>query len=244
LVLFVLAVAGGGLNRFAAPALSALRRAEPELRLESARAAGPGVVFALLGGFRALAADVAWLGMHHAWERRDWAAANTLLHLVATIDPRPLYFWLNGARIMAFDFASWRSAVPGSPWMTPVHDVARREQARAALRYLSGADLFHGATPRLFIERAGIELHGRGDPAAAAESYRRAAVLPGCPPFAARLHATLLCRLGRPGDALAWLRQIRPSLPPGDDLALVQDRIRELSVALGEEKAIQSAVDR
>jgi hypothetical protein len=43
------------------------------------------------------------------------------------------------------------------------------------------------------------------------------------------LHAELLKRLGRKAEALAWLVQLHPQLPPGDEATeIVLGRIRDL----------------
>jgi hypothetical protein len=55
--------------------------------------------------------------------------------------------------------------------------------------------------------------------AAAAECYRRAAEQPAAPYYAARIHANLLQQLGRPAEAFAWLKKIRPTLPANDPAA-------------------------
>jgi tetratricopeptide (TPR) repeat protein len=239
LVLLVLAVAGSGLNRLAAPAWADVRAREPALTPDAAvAAAGQGVTLALLGGFRALVADGAWLQMYDLWERRDLPAVQTLLQTVATLDPRPVYFWLNGARILAHDFSHWRIAALGGYEVT-TPDVQRRidaEQAQQALRHLERAMHYHPARPELWVERAGIELMRLRDVAAAAESYRRAWELPGGPYYAARLHAELLRRAGRRAEALAWLVRLHPRLPPGDEAAaadVVLGRIRDLERELG-----------
>lgn len=98
----------------------------------------------------------------------------------------------------------------------------------------------HPGNPNLWVERANIELNRLQDPAAAAESYRRAWEQPGGPYFAARLHAELLRRMGRKAEALAWLKDLHPKLPPGDEAAaapVVLERIRELERELGVEAA-------
>lgn len=239
LAVLVLAVAGSGLNRLAAPAWAELRAREPALTPDAAVAvAGQGVTLALLGGFRALVADATWLRMHDLWERRDLPAVQTLLQAVATLDPRPVYFWLNGARILAHDFAHWRIADLGGYEGTTAVEQRRidAEQGRLALRHLERAMHFHPASPELWVERAGIELMRLRDAGAAAESYRRAFELPGGPYYAARLHAELLRREGRKAEALAWLVRLHPRLPPGDEAAaadVVLGRIRDLERELG-----------
>jgi hypothetical protein len=238
-----LGVAGAILGHLATPVWVAAQARQPALRLESTTAAaGQGLTLALLGGFRALVADAAWLQMYTRWERRDLPGCETLLRLVGSLDPRPLYFWLNGARIMAYDFTAWRIVAAGGYESVAAAEQERvgREQAHLALRHLDAAMQFHPASADLWIERANVQLRV-GDLAAAADSYRRAWEQPNAPFYAARLHAEMLRRLGRKREALAWLVQLHPQLPPDVPAAaadVVRARIdeleRELAVPAGQ----------
>jgi hypothetical protein len=234
-----LALVGATLQVGIAPVWRQVRARQPALQLEAAAGAGQGLTLALLGGFRALVADAAWVRMYTLWERQDLPATETLLRFVTTIDPRPVYFWLNGARIVAYDFPAWRIEAAGGYEAVP-EEVQRRlshEQARAGLRMIEAAMAFHPASTDLWVERANIELNRLGDLAAAAESYRRAAELPRAPYYVARLHAEVLRRAGRKAEALAWLARLHPTLPAGADgaaadvvLARIRDLERELQV--------------
>jgi hypothetical protein len=204
------------------------------LNLHSAASVGgQGVLLALLGGFRALVADALWIRLYAGWERREIAGTDVLVRLVTTVDPRPAYFWLNGARILAYDMAAWRMLEAGGEGARA--EAGRRriehEQAWAALAHLDAALPFHAGNPELWIERANIALNRLQDLDTAAESYRRAWELPGGPYYAARLHAEVLRRAGRRAEALAWLIRLHPELPPGEEAAaagLVLERIRQL----------------
>ncbi len=237
--LLALAVTVGGLvltgavmRWLEAPLWAALRAEQPALRLDSTgAAAGQGVMLGLLGGFRAIVADFTWLRLHVIWEQRDLATTDTLVRLVTAIDPRPIYFWVNGARIMAFDLAAWRIELAGGYESMPVaqQEQLGAQQARLAIRLLEEAMTFHPANAALWIERANIELNRLHDTAAAAVSYRKAWEQPGAPAYAARLHAELLRRLGRKAEALVWLTRLHPQLPPEEEgTELVLGRIRDL----------------
>lgn len=232
-----LALTGVAMRQIEAPLWTALRAEQPALRLDSAgAAAGQGVTLGLLGGFRAIVADFTWLRLHVIWEQRDLPATESLLGLVTAIDPRPLYFWVNGARIIAFDMSAWRIADAGGYDALPKAQQERigAEQARLAIRRLDAAMTFHPASADLWIERANIELNRLHDTAAAAASYRRAWEQPHAPYYAARLHAELLKRLGRKAEALAWLVQLHPQLPAADEgTEVVLGRIRDLERELG-----------
>jgi hypothetical protein len=215
------------------------RATQPALRQEAlGAAAGRGLTFGVLGGFRAIAADFTWVRVYALWEKRDLPAVETLLRLVTTLDPRPLYFWLNGARMLAYDMPAWRIAAAGGYDAVPEGEQRRidAEQARLALRRLDEAAQFHPASAELWVERANIELTRARDVMAAAESYRHAWEQPNGPYYAARLHAEMLKRIGRKAEALTWLVKLHPQLPPNDEAAaadLVLARIRELERDLG-----------
>ncbi len=229
-----LALTGAVLHRVESPLWAAMHAEQPGLRSEAVgAAAGHGLALGVLGGFRAIAADFAWIRVYVIWEKHDLPGTETLLRLVTTLDPRPLYFWLNGARIIAYDMTAWRIAAAGGYDVVPVAEQQRigAEQARLALRRLDEAMACHPASADLWIDQANIELNGLHDVAAAAASYRRAWEQPHAPYYAARLHAELLRRLGRKAEALEWLVALYPQLPPDDEsagAALVLARIRDL----------------
>ena len=232
-----LAAAGGALRLMVAPVWDDLRARQPALQLDAA-GAGQGATLAILGGFRALVADLAWIRMYALWEKRDLPATETLLRVVTTIDPRPVYFWLNAARITAYDFPFWRVLAAGGFAVVPdeVQTRLSHEQARAALRGLETAMRHHPGSVELWVERANIELNRLGDLGAAAESYRRAWELPGAPHYVARLRAEVLRKAGRRAEALEWLARLHPTLPSDDPAAaadIVLGRIRELERELG-----------
>lgn len=217
-----------------------LRPLEQRLRLPAAPGgmrseqladlAGRGGLLAVLGGMRAAVAGGFWLRANLAWERRDSAATVALLGLTVAADERPLYFWLNGARMLAYDLPEWQPAGPAA-----VRQRVREEHARLALEFLEKGLRWHGADAGLYIEMANLHLRRTGDLESAARHYRRAAEQPHAPYYAARIHAELLRELGRPREALDWLRRTLPLLPPDDPAAcreVVLARIQALEQEL------------
>jgi hypothetical protein len=195
--------------------------------------AGRGGALAVLGGLRSAVAGGFWLKANLAWERREAAATAELIALTVAADERPAYFWLNGARMLAYDLPEWPldAAAPAA-----VRQRAVAEGARQALRFLEQGRRWHGADPAFFIEMANIHLRRLGDTEAAARCYRQAAAQPGAPYYAARIHGELLRELGRPVEALAWLRQVAARLPADDPAArreVVEERIRVLEREVG-----------
>lgn len=240
LVMLVLAgLALAPLEKLAAEVLPGHPRADARAMVAAAE---QGLSLGALGGFRAIVADLLWLEANRAWERCDLARTQRALALVVRIDARPTVFWLHGARMIGYDFPYWRiAALGGEAAVSP--QVARHiqcEQARAALTFLARARLAHPDDPLVLVEIAQLEHTRLGEAEAAAEHYRRAALCPRAPFYAARLHAVLLVEQGRHREAYDWLVRLHPTLPPeaADPTAMadtVLGRIRELEekLALG-----------
>lgn len=174
---------------------------------------GPGIALAggmfaaVFGELRGLVADGLWLRTYEAWAREDGPATRRLIRLVTTVDERPLCFWVDGARMLAYDVPQWRTGGAGSR-------NSAKNSAADALHLLEDARRCHPDSALLCVETANVQLHVRGDLAAAATWYRKAAACPDAPPFAARIYAELLQRQGRYREAYAWLRALHPTLRP------------------------------
>ncbi len=198
----------------------------------SAALAGHGVAQVVLGGFRAVAADVLWLRANLAWERRDAAATGALLRATVAADGRAVYFRLNGARIIAYDMPLWR-APPDAPAAVRAQYAAG--QAEQALAFLAEGVAQHGPEAEYFVEMARICQQSPGGLSRAAGYYRQAAELPGAPYHAGRLHVELLARTGRLREARDWLRGWLPRLPadePAAERGRMEARLAELERAL------------
>jgi hypothetical protein len=144
----------------------------------------------LAGGYGTLAADWLWLKTNLAWERRDAGATRRLIELTVAADPHSRYFWVNGARMLAYDLPSWRCAnEPRAP--RAMHRMWRDSAAREAIALLERGLAWHENSAALRIEMANISLYALGDRARAAKHYRLAAAQPDAPPYAARLCARL-----------------------------------------------------
>ena len=255
----VLAVTGAMVRPLEQPAWDFVRSTQPALKLDSLKGAlGQGVTVGLLGGFRAIVADFFWIRTNSYWEDTDLPNTQTFVKLVTAIDPRPLYFWQNGSRMIAYDMPNWRIVKEGG------YDVVSKarqyeidkEQSAVAIKYLNEAFGYFPDSTLLYVEIGNIYLNRLKDNASAAEAYRKAAIQPGAPYYAARIYAEILTRkLGRKTEAYAWLTQLYPTLPKIEDpekgitpfmvqsamAPVVLDRIRELEKELNisEDKAFK-----
>ncbi len=230
-VFAALAAAGWALRPLEQTAWEQIERDAPPAPANETITAGLGqaAIVGLLGGFRTLAADFMFLKANADWSDRDLRATTTSLRLTTALDPRPLYFWINGARMMANEMPGWRVEQAGGWDVVPpaVQRAFTREQAAQGIAYLEEAIRYHPNSPTPYETIAFIHmvrLHrvalDAGDPAAAneellqaADFYGRAAALPGAPYFDARMRGRLLARAGRPREALGWFVKLYPTLP-------------------------------
>lgn len=190
----------------------------------------------LLGSFRGLAADLAWLRVHLAWERQDEAAVERWSDLATTLEPTAVSFWLNAARMVAHDFAESKYAAAvqqHGAWETQRRALFR-EQANRALARLERARAACGDDPRIWIEMGNIHLHRRDDLAEAARCYGRAADAAEAPLYARRIEAGLWWRLGQREKAVAALRQHHAALLTAPAGAVDPDLVREVEGRLSQ----------
>lgn len=212
---------------------------QPELNLAGMEGAlGQGVIVGMLGGFRAVMADFLWIQTNTVWEDRERAKLDTMIRLVTSIDPRPLFFWTNSARMIAYDVPHWRIREEGGYQAVPKSRQKEidLEQAEKAFAYIRRALKFHPDDPRLFLEIGQIYLNRLDDPVQAAPWFLRASEQPGAPYFAARIYAELLRRQGKNAQAYDFLKGLFRRLPDGDPRAqkgIILARIRELEQTLG-----------
>jgi hypothetical protein len=149
------------------------------------------------------------------------------------LDDRSLDFWLNGARIIAYDFPTW-SATEETRDLGSTERRVRR-YAESAIAFLDRGLERHPHSSALWVERANLQLNKLRDISGAAEGYLRASMQPDAPYYAARIHAELLRKLGRKAEALQFLRALYPTLPHQSQAAaapMILERIRSLETEL------------
>ncbi len=233
-VVLGLLIAGVALRPIEGPAWETVRGNQPALRLESLTdALGQGVTVGLLGGFRAMVANFFWIRTYTVWGDYDLPKTQTTIKIVTAIDPRPLYFWQNGSRIIAYDMPNWRIDKAGGYDAVPEH-VQRRfdeEQSKIAIEYLQSGLEFHPENPILVLEIGNIYLNRLKDYETAAKYYLRASKHPDAPYYTLRIYAELLRRLGRKEEAYVFLKELYPTLPKDEVTAqapIVLERIRAM----------------
>lgn len=221
-----------------APAWQRVQEGQPELNLAGVEGAlGQGIIVGMLGGFRAIMADFLWIQTNSVWEKRDRAKLDSMVRLVTTLDPRPDFFWINSARMIAYDVPNWRIREEGGYQNVPESRQKQidQEQAEQAFQHIERALEFHPDNPKLILEVGQIYLNRLDDVDKAAHWFLKASKLPGAPHFAARIYAELLRREGRNAEAYDFLKELFHKLPDDDPYArkdVILERIRELELTL------------
>lgn len=188
----------------------------------------------MFGGLRQVVGSACWLRSYTAWEQREMEEALYFARMAVLADPTERFFWLNGARMIAYDFPRWELSLneQAGVVLSQSQEMKIREtHVREALRWLDHASAALPDDPRIHVERGLIYLNLTGDRAQAAQCFRTAWETSEHPWFAARLYGELLRSMGRSGEALDWYRNLLPELPPDSPAAgadVVTRRIREL----------------
>ncbi len=237
IVLLVLVVLGMVTRPIEAPAWQVVKARQPEMNLQAIEGAlGQGLIVGVLGGFRAVMADFLWIRTNTIWERRDRVKLDAMVRLVTTLDPRPEFFWINGARMIAYDVPNWRIQEEGGYTDVPEsrQQALDREQAEQAFVMLERAREFHPEKAKLYLEVGQIYLNRLKDTANAAKWFLLASQQPDAPYFAARIYGELLRRQGKDTEAYDYLKQLHHDLPddPYAQKPIILDRIRELEEEL------------
>lgn len=214
-----------------------VKAGQPEMNLEGIESAlGQGLVIGMLGGFRAIIADFLWIRTNAVWEDRDRVKLDAMIRLVTTIDPRPDFFWINGARMTAYDVPNWRIKEEGGHFKVPERRQQQidREQSAQAFALLETARKFHSEKAKLYLETGQIYMNRLKNNSKAAEWFLLASQKPNAPYFAARIYSELLRREGKNKEAYDFLKQLYRDLPddPHANKPVILHRIREVEIVL------------
>jgi hypothetical protein len=229
-----------GAGELSSQAWSRARAVVPELRRADLElTAGQGVALGLLGGFRPLLADLAWIRGYVLWERQD-RTCEAHLRTACLLDPHSNYFWENRANIIGLDMAHWEIRVRGGYFaVTEATQQAIFERyARKALAALEDG-LPVARNPAALLALGGYLAETKiKDPLLGAEYYLRCHRTPGSPWYSAYFHARLLRDGGKERQAYEWLRPVwQDKLSKREDgspteLAFLRDCERSLNIPL------------
>lgn len=202
------------------------------------RSAGSGAALGVLGGFRTVIADVAWLRAFHFWEKRDPASCLKFAEIAMTLAPDQTFFLENAANFVAFDFPVWEIRRRGGFQRVSesVQNEIQKRAMNAALRMLDEAGTSSAAgDPQIFLLAAHITLmkteliFGRPDYKKAAAYYRRACGLAGAPRFAFAAYARIVSEFlpEERAAAKAFLEECRAGAGTPSDEIFFREQLEE-----------------
>ena len=212
LIISVLLITGIVAKPLERQLLAVANQTQPKLQIENLEQdAGQGLIFAVMGGFRTLMADILWLKTMTVWESENLEKTHSLIQFTTTVDPRPKFFWINGARIIANDMPHWEAAQGHTVEQTKRNTVAL---AHSAIALLEQARPHHTDKPDILLEIGNIHLNRLRDTKSAAAMYHKAYIEhKNTPYYVARLYGQLLRRMGRNAEAYKFLTELYPTLP-------------------------------
>lgn len=198
----VLLAAGAALSPLKDAASGGGRRGLP-----AAAAPGDALIFGILGGYRPVLADFAWLQAYVAWEKSDMAGCLSNMDLAVRLDPGTSAFWNLGSGIIAYDTPHW---ILDSRPHTPLQEKnVRMRQGRIALDFLDRGLAAVPGSRRLQLDKALIYERVFSDGKSALKCYE-AAARGDAPMFVVRDYARALEGDGRLAEALEVLEAAAP----------------------------------
>ena len=189
-----------------------------------------GTAAVLLGNFRGLAADLMWIKAYREWSQRDVNAMRTTLGQAVMLNPSATDFWLNGARMLAYDVTAWRLGDLETQDFGSLNRI-KHEQLGEALGFLELGRRSQPEAWELDVEAAIIRMNLTEDWAGALAILESLEHKEGVPYYIGRIRAEILLKLDRKPEALTWLRKFESTLPDDDPAArkeVVWSRIAEL----------------
>jgi tetratricopeptide (TPR) repeat protein len=189
----------------------------------------------LAGGFSGLMADFSWIGAYQSWAKRDIRGMRADLDRVVSFNPQAIHFWINGARMLSYDVAAWRTE--NLPKEERV--MVNREQVKEALMFLDQGKAVNPGRFEFALEEAIILLRLGSDTEGALAALESVEGMENLPEYIGRIRGELLVSLGRFDEAETWLNQFLATLPDAEKKTgkgLVRQRIEELERARQEIK--------
>ena len=181
----------------------------------------------VLGGWRPVVADIAWLRVTTAWESRQWTQLYESLRIATQTQPESLLFW---------DMGAWHLA-----WNASLGEKNNRFESRAEIRkerelywieqgrlILEEGTVYHPDHYKLWLQLGMLHQQRRQDYEAAFRCFLKSSELPGAPSYVARMAGYLLEKQGDKERAREYwqsllARSIRPS-----DRQLIEKRLLKL----------------
>ncbi len=174
---------------------------------------GSGSLFAILGGYRSLVADIVWIKSFVNWMHKDISKCVANIDLACAIEPEMTSFWTQGATIIAYDVPHWIHArLPKEQRSLDKLFALRRSQAREAIAFLDKAIAMFPKERDLYIQQAKIAM--MVDYNAEAEMIVRDLLKIDKTIYVQRLYIDILIRNKKVSEAKICLQNLVNELSP------------------------------
>ncbi len=169
---------------------------------------GKSSLWGLLGGYRSLISDFAWIKGYIDWERKDISGCISSIELATAIDPYMTIFWTQGAAMIAFDMPHWLlQKLPPTQRDEKALRTFKIRQSAIALKFLDkGLSLFPG-NGELLLQKGQIAI-SIGDYKLAEECYAPLAASSDPTVYSRRIYASLLTKNGKFQKAAEILKSV------------------------------------
>ncbi len=215
------------------PAKDALAVGGETLSAESLGGAGGGALWGILGGYRSLVSDFAWIKAYIDWEKKDVAGCMAAIDLATKIDPAMITFWTQGAAMIAFDTPHWLlQKLPPKQRDESALRLLKKRQAAIALKLVERGLKLHPDSEQLWLQKGQIAI-SIGDNKLAEECYARLATRPAPTVYSRRIYASLLAKNGKFQKSIDVLESVLAETDADSPLKkLLEDQIARTRLML------------
>lgn len=216
------------------PAKNLLSRGNGEtLSAETVGSAGGGALWGILGGYRSLVSDFAWIKGYIDWERKDVAGCMSAIDLATKIDPAMITFWTQGAAMIAFDTPHWLlQQLPPKQRGESALRLLKKRQAAIALNLVERGLKLYPDNEQLWLQKGQIAI-SVGDDKLAEDCYARLASRPDPSVYSRRIYASLLAKNGKLQKSIDVLESVLSETEADSPLKkLLEDQIARTRLML------------
>lgn len=203
-----------------------------------AAARGGGTLWGILGGYRSIISDFAWIKGYLDWEKKDLAGCVSAIEFATDVDPYMTTFWTQGASMIAFDTPHWLlEKLPPERRNETALEIYKKRQASVAFKLLDKGLAMFPDSSELLLQKGQIAL-GISDFKLAERCYAPLAEADDPPVYVRRIYASILAKNGNPQKAVGVLESVLSETEADSPIKkLLEDQIASLRRAA---RALQS----
>ncbi len=201
-------------------------------------ARGGGTLWGILGGYRSIISDFAWIKGYLDWEKKDVAGCVSAVEFATDVDPYMSMFWTQGASMIAFDTPHWLlEKLPPERRNETALEIYKKRQAGVAFKLLDKGLAMFPNNSDLLLLKGQIAL-GISDFKLAEKCYAPLAEADDPPVYVRRIYASILAKNGEPQKAVGVLESVLSETEADSPIKkLLEDQIASLKRAA---RALQS----